>query len=161
MQKSVSTKIKAFTIMEMTVAMVIASISIAITYSAFTIINQSYREFHKKNIFLAKLLVTDKLFKKDFSKAVSINKEPEGISFKMDSGIISYSFNSDYILRNQFGLRTDTLHFIIINPATTFEMREASNGEKIDQLSFQVNANGKLIYYSYQKLYSAADFYLR
>jgi len=85
--------------MELTVAMLLAAIVIGITYTAFSIISQSYMAYHNKNEDMAGLVRLDELLKKDFSHADTISKIENGIVCKIDTVSVTYEFQPEYIVR--------------------------------------------------------------
>src|SRR5882724_100995 len=99
-------KIPAFTIMEVTITMLISAIVIGITYTAFSIIARSYQSFDSNHKDMAVVLRLDELLQKDFNRAEIVMKDTDGIALKDSSRIIRYRFNPDYVLR--IGIVADT-----------------------------------------------------
>lgn len=154
-----SKKIPAFTLMEVTIAMLIAGIAIAITFTAYRIVSGSYIGFSKKQNELAGFIRLDKLLKQDFIAAQSIIKSPEGLVMEMKGGLISYQLDKDYVLRDQFSLRTDTFRLKLDNTGFLFESNEVADGQAIDQFGFETLVQGQLIPLHYRKIYSAQDLF--
>lgn len=152
-------KIPAFTLMEVTIAMLIAGIAIAITFTAYRIVSGSYIGFSKKQQELAGFVTLDKLLKQDFMAAGKVLKSADGLVMQMEGGLISYQVDPAFILRDQFSLRTDTFKLAINEPGFSFENEEAIEGEAIDQFGFETLVQGQLIPVRYQKLYSAQDLF--
>jgi prepilin-type N-terminal cleavage/methylation domain-containing protein len=155
-------RIKAFTIMEVTVTMLIAAILMGITYTAFTIINKSYNSFNTKNKDVAELEQLNELLRKDFDRAEFIQKDQNGISFKKaDLTLIKYEFNSDFIVRTSS--RIDTFKFKTEELATLFEGQQvnepgASEEEnRLDELDINLLFGNEKIPYHYYKQYSSVN----
>lgn len=155
-------RLKAFTIMEMTVTMLIAAILMGITYTAFIIINKSYSSFNIKNKDMAELEQLDELLRKDFDRAEIIQKDQNGISFKKaDLTLIKYEFNPDYIVRTSG--RVDTFKFKTEELSTSFEgqamneTRESEEENRLDELDISLLFQNEKIPYHYYKQYSSVN----
>lgn len=152
-------KVPAFTLMEVTIAMLIAAIAIAITFTAYRIVSGSYLDFTRKQEKIATFITADKLLKQDFINARHIIKTEEGLMMEMEDGMINYHFKPDYILRDQFSLNIDTFKMKINNSSFLFERGVAEEGKSVDQLSFNAEVDGQSIALYYQKVYSAQDLF--
>jgi type II secretory pathway component PulJ len=155
-------RLKAFTIMEVTVTMLVAAILMGITYTAFTIINKSYSSFNTKNKDMAELEQLDELLRKDFDRAEIIQKDQNGISFKRaDLALIKYEFNPDFIVR--ISGRTDTFKFKTEELTTAFEgqpVNESGASEeenRLDELDISLLFQNEKIPYHYYKQYSSVN----
>ncbi len=154
-----SMKIPAFTLMEVTIAMLIAGIAIAITFTTYRIVSGSYIGFSKKQNELAEFTRLDKLLKKDFMNARSIVKSPGGLMVAFEQGVISYQIDKDFVLRNQFSIRTDTFSLKMDKTSFLFEKDEVADGQAIDQFGFEAVVQGQVIPLSYRKIYSAQNLF--
>jgi type II secretory pathway component PulJ len=150
-------KFSAFTIMEVTVSMLIAAIAIAITYTAYSIISRSYRSYDQKNKKIAELIRADKLLKQDFMLADKISRTGQGIILESEQGVIRYEFTDSCILRDQYSLRVDTFPLKANQYVPLFENLESDIGERLDHLNLQTTWEGQRINFSYSKVYSAED----
>jgi prepilin-type N-terminal cleavage/methylation domain-containing protein len=154
-------KIKAFTIMEVTITMMIAAILMGITYTAYSIVSRSYLSFNTKNKDMAELEQLDGLLKKDFDRAEIILKEADGISIKHTDRTINYQFNPDYIIRTS-GI-TDTFKIKTGEIATSFEgqpVNEANSSHeqnRLVQLDLSLLFQNEKIPYHYYKQYSSVN----
>lgn len=154
-----SKKLPAFTLMEVTIAMLIAAIAIAITFTAYQIVSGSYLNFTRKQDRIAIFVTADKLLKQDFLKAKKITKISEGLVMEMEEGLISYNFRSDYLLRDQYSIRTDTFKLKIDKLNFLFENEVVADTGLIDQCSFETEIDKQAISLYYQKVYSARDLF--
>lgn len=152
-------KLPAFTLMEVTIAMLIAAIVIAITFTTYRVVSGSYFNFNRKQEKVAMLTTIDKLLKQDFIKAKSIVKTADGVFFEINDGIVTYSFKDSYILRDQFSLGIDTFKLQVNDLNFSFENEVAEEGQEVDLLSFKTQLDGDLIPLQYLKLYSAQDLF--
>lgn len=153
----INKRIPAFTLMEVTISMLIAAIAIAITFTAYRLVSRSYVDFSQKQQHISELITADKLLKQDFVKGSIIMKGPKGFSIVMREGTIDYSFHPDYFLRQQYALRTDTFKIKTTELNYLFEGEEVAEGESIDQFTLKEEIQGAMIDLRYYKLYSAQD----
>ena len=154
-------RVKAFTIIEITVAMLISAIVIGITYAAFNIVNQSYRSFQHKNEDIAVLMRLDELLRNDFSKADMISKTTNGIFIKKGSDSITYAFEPGFTVRTSSII--DTFKVTMQGLVTGFEavpitmVNPVTEQNRIDELEYSVLFENEKIPYYYRKQYSSAD----
>jgi prepilin-type N-terminal cleavage/methylation domain-containing protein len=156
-----SKTVKAFTIIEVTIAMLISAIVIGITYAVFSVINQSYNSFNKKNEHMAEVLLLDKLLRKDFEHAVLIIKDTSGIAFQSPDKSVRYKFDTAYVVRigqisDTFKVKTDTINAsfeneIVNDPASSKEEN------RLDQLDLSIVLQNEKITYHYHKIYSSVN----
>jgi hypothetical protein len=150
-------KIPAFTLMEVTVSMLIAAIAIAITYTAAHIVTVTYGDYQKKQDHVAEFALLDKLLKQDFSRPGKIVKSGNGLRVETVNGTILYEFTEGHIVRAQYALSTDTFK---LDPKTirfSFEKEDTVEGQNIDQLELQTVLEKEEINLIYKKTYSAQD----
>ena len=154
-------KVKAFTIIEVTIAMLITGLLIAITYTSYSIIVKSYQAFSTKHEDLVVLNNIDHLLKRDFFKAEIIYKTNDGIELKQNNVIIAYEFKPDYVVRHT--VRIDTFKVQTQALITTFEnlpindVQDTEEQNWIDGLSFMLVYKNEQIPYIYHKMYSSVN----
>lgn len=154
-------RVKAFTIMEVTVAMLLTAIVIAITYTVYSIVARSYGEYGTKNNNRAVLIRLDELLRKDFEKAETINKTETGLTCSKRDGMVTYEFRPDGVVRSS-GI-TDTFKVSIAAVDLLFEHAlvgaRALSGEdtRIDELRLDILFEKNNIDYSYHKQYSSEN----
>jgi prepilin-type N-terminal cleavage/methylation domain-containing protein len=154
-------RVKAFTIMEVTVTMMIASILMGITYTTYSIISKSYLSFNRKNSDMAALEQLDKLLKRDFERAEIIQKETGGITIKNAEHTVTYEFNPDFIVRTA-GI-VDTFKIKTEEITTSFEglpVNEVGSSEeqnRLDELGINLLYQNEKIPYYYHKQYSSVN----
>jgi Tfp pilus assembly protein PilE len=154
-------KVKAFTILEVTITMLITGLLIAITYTSYSVIVKSYHSFTVKNEEMAVLVTLDHLLKRDFQQAEVISKDQDGIVLTSNDKTIKYNFKSDYIVRTAAG--TDTFKVQTQEVNTVFEnvplneVQETEEQNRIDELAFTLTFKNEKIPYHYHKLYSSVN----
>lgn len=154
-------KVKAFTIIEVTITMVIAAILIAITYTSYSIVSKSYLSFNTKNDDMAVLERMDKLLKRDFMRAETIQRDSSGILFKNTNSIIQYEFNPDFIIRisgrsDTFKVKSDSLNMLFEGQPVS-ETDPSNEQRRLDGLEINVEFQNEKIPYHYHKQYSSSD----
>jgi type II secretory pathway component PulJ len=157
--------IKAFTIMEVVITMVLTAIVISITYTAYSIVSRSYLQYQKKNDEMAELILMDKLLKRDVDKADTILKTDSGFVCDEKAAVVNYKIDSGKVVR--VALTADTFKFHLQDMNMLFENQpinsSSANTEagRLDDISFRVVFHNDLIPYHYHKAYSSADLLTR
>ncbi len=151
-------RLKAFTILELTVAMLIASLCFAIAFKGYRIVTGTFSLTAKRNNKISTLVLTDKLLRRDFTESGSlIIKSDEGIQFSSASRQIDYVFTPDYILRRQDQGVADTLYVPVKSIRCAFEMKKIAIGERVDELIILTSVDDRDIQLSFFKEYSSED----
>ena len=154
-------KVRAFTIMEVTITMLISAVLIGIAYTSYSIIIKSYNSFNNKNSTLAVLYNLDHLLRRDFDRATIISKDQSAIAIRQDTVLITYEFYPDFVTRKS--TRIDTCKVQTGGLMANFEnapvMGLAGSGEleRIDELLFNVQSEKEKILYHYTKIYSSEN----
>jgi len=154
-------QVKAFTIMEMTVAMLISAVVIAFTYTAYSILSRSYITFVRKNNDMEAIIQLDRLFRKDVSRAAAVYRTENGIALKDSSNTISYEINEIGVIRK--AIVSDTFKVQVSQSLATFENRpiatsaDDTGANLIDDFSFTLLFRNEKIPYHYHKTYSSAN----
>jgi prepilin-type N-terminal cleavage/methylation domain-containing protein len=157
-----NTRIKAFTLLEVVVSMIIAALVITIAYTAYQIIHRSYATYQLKNTQMAMLLRLDELLQKDFSRSMLISRTADGLAFTDSSSVIRYTFTAGAVVRE--GISIDTFRVITQNINLQFESKtltafpaEEPESDRIDELSFNGLYADEIIPYHYHKQYSSEN----
>jgi hypothetical protein len=154
-------RVKAFTIMEVTVAMLLAAIVIAITYTVYTIIIRSYSSYNAKNSNMAVLIRLDELLRKDFEKAEIIYKTESGLSCTNGNKVAIYEFKPDAVIRTS-GI-TDTFKVevqavsILFEHAPVSESATSDEETRVDEMQADLFLDGRKITNGYYKHYSSQN----
>ncbi|QQT24848.1 type II secretion system protein [Sphingobacterium spiritivorum] len=148
-------KLKAFTLIEITIAMLIAAVVIGLCYYTFQLfMNLSHEQQQKKNEqFQAELL--QHLLVRDFDHARAIYLEDERLTIQDSSGEIKYTLSANHILRNQYDLRTDTFQMKVLEHKAEFEGPKLPDPNLINRLSLQLQQEKQTWSQSLSKNYTA------
>lgn len=152
-----SMRVKAYTILELTIAMLIAAILIGITFTAYGIVSKSYGLFKAKNEAVARLGQLDHLLSRDFNNAELIESDRGHLQIHQSGASeIEYEFGNAFIVRKSISIDT----FKIANSNLKFlNQREDISGQggRIDELSFTINFQNVTIPFHYRKQYSSEN----
>lgn len=131
-------KIKAYTLMEVTIVMLISALTITICYSAYGIITNYYKSFQQKHKMSTEILSLKHVLDRDAEKSNHAFKTPFGCEFSLDSDKIVYTFTNHFILRQLNDLHTDTFKIKVKEMKGYFESAEIIHPDTIDQINFKV-----------------------
>lgn len=154
-------RVKAFTVLEMTIAMLLASIVIGMTYAIYSIVANSYNSFNVKNDKMAEILRVDELLKKDFLSADIILKNESGFLVKRAEQLTNYEIQPDFIIRSSiaidtFKVKTDSLN-MSFQTIPLIEVGEKDEQNRINDIKFFILHENQKIPYNYHKQYSAVN----
>lgn len=153
-------KINAYTLMEVTVAMLLSTLTITICYSAYGIINSYFNSFQQKNTMSSELLSLKHTLDRDAERSDYVFKTANGFEFSQDSAKIAYAFTNHYILRQLNDLHTDTFKIQLKEMKSYFEGKEMNGLDTIDQINFKlIVPNDIAISMQINKYYSATDLF--
>jgi len=153
--------LKAFTIMEMVVAMLLAAIAIGLTYTVFSIFTQTYGDYTRKHQLLAIPDRVEQLLSRDFDKSTNILKTDSGLICESNQQLVVYQFSRNYILRKQmvrdtFRVNVDQFEaFFEKSPVVEMDTTNAKN--RIDELQLKLIIENQRITYHFLKQYSSAN----
>jgi Tfp pilus assembly protein PilE len=106
-------KIKAYTIMEVTIAMLLFAIVVSICYTAYGIVSSYYSTFHQKNKTANDIISLKNVMEHDFLKSNCILKSDDGFDVFVDTTKIKYSFTDQGISRTFSTLHTDSFTVVV------------------------------------------------
>ncbi|OWK68848.1 hypothetical protein [Pedobacter sp. AJM] len=151
-------KINAYTLMEVTVSMLLAAVCISICYSAYGLINHYFTDFQKKNAITQEVLNLNTTMDRDFIRAKYIIRTADGLSIESPGQLISYDFRKQEVLRNVSGLHTDSFHLQPVNVLFRFKGHEVQERDTIDQVHLNIHIDDeRKITITKCKQYSAQD----
>lgn len=148
-------KVKAFTLFEVTISMLITGLIIGITYAAYQIISVNYNAYISKQQNISNLNSLDNILKRDVLFCDLIIKSEDKITL-LSSGIsVSYEFSDSLIQRtstvktiDSFRLNIDSLRFNVIGVTV-------DNEDIIDEIFINGNTGKTNIVLGFKKKYSA------
>ncbi|MDN3588088.1 hypothetical protein QWY86_15500 [Pedobacter aquatilis] len=153
-------KIQAYTLMEVTIAMLLSAVTISICYMAYGLISQYYQRYQLKNERSDAVIGLRHVLERDFNNSRYILKSGSGIELEQDSNHIVYHFNEKLVLRELTGVHTDTFKLDYAPVRSYFEGREVLERDTIDRLEIDLLLGGKdVARLRIDKRYSAEDLF--
>ena len=147
-------KIKAFTLTELVVVMLISAVVAALSYGGYRIITSQLARYTASGRGLLDHARLHYLLEKDFAQAGQINRRQNGITCTTSEGnSVSYRFLADRIVRKQQSL-TDTFKTNLWNLELLFEGKAAGDGGLADEIAFQATDEGEPLYFHFTKTYA-------
>ncbi|MBS7562776.1 hypothetical protein KHS38_00020 [Mucilaginibacter sp. Bleaf8] len=146
--------------MELTIAMLISAIVIAMTYTAYSMMSKAYAGFTRKNDKMAVVVRLDELLQKDFERSESIMYKQDSLIFTKPGQQVRYHFDQNHVIRA--ATVPDTFQLQTTKPLLYYEQtpvveEEASLSIPIDELTLTVILNDQQFPYRYRKLYSSEN----
>lgn len=153
-------KINAFTLFEVTFAMLLSALCIAVCYTAYGLIGDYYLHFREKNEQTDGVLALRHVLERDFLKSNAIVRSDKGFDVFLDSTTFKYSFNEGFVTRSIEALHTDTFKLKTESLIGYFEGNEIKQADTLDQIRFTIRFKSSLaIPIEINKMYSATDLY--
>lgn len=154
--KNPNLKLQAFTILEITITMLIVSILSAFVYYAVQSFTHLLNEQQVKKWHQYEFDLLCHQLRWDSYQSDSIRTADEGgLSFIDSLGIIDYHFLDSTVLRTQYALRTDTFHVRAEFPAKTMALHLPEEAHLITSFELPLVLDQKQVYLPIRKVYSA------
>lgn len=146
-------KLKAFTLLELLVAMAITGLVVSIAGISYNILGKQYYIFKENNTIIAAAFSLNNKLAGDFIEAVSITRQGNELVVKKDGRPeVKYLVNSDRIIRTE--AVSDTFFISARNIKSGFINEEKVNG-LVDELYFEAKVLGENECFHFKKAYSA------
>jgi type II secretory pathway pseudopilin PulG len=151
-------RLPAFTIMEITVVMLISAIVVAITFTAYGMVSRAYSTYLEKRNRMAVLIRLDELLQRDFRQAQQVLKLENTVFFSDSGRQITYRFEPEQIIRQS--TIVDSFKVKVADVVCSFENQptgETLDPVRIDEVSFTIQSDQETFPYYYTKHYSSAN----
>lgn len=141
-------KLKAFTILELLVAIFISGMVISAAYSVFIFSNKQIYKFTSIKANIRDYFEISSTLKRDFEsaqKVLQVNEQE--LEMHLSDKTISYRFETNYITRH-INMQTDTFHF----STTIIELNTLMynlNENLVDYIKLDINNNAISFYKDY------------
>ncbi|RZJ76966.1 MAG: hypothetical protein EOO45_00350 [Flavobacterium sp.] len=153
-------KLSAYTLMEITVAMLLSAIVISVCYTAYGLIDNYYQTFRLKNESQDQALTLRHVLNQDFASHSIIIARDNGIELIGDSIGVTYMFEQGLVLREIKNVHTDTFRLSPSSLILKFDGKEIEVGDTINELDFFVRIDkGVEIPMNFRRVYSAVQLY--
>jgi len=158
MKKIKTIQLKAITILDTVIAMVISGIVIGMASTFFSGLTQTITGFQSSSDEAATYQQFLFLMKRDFDKATTVIATEEGIRTENsgENSFVEYSFSEKYILRNQENILTDTIKLESKETEFYFNGFPVSSGNLIDRMNITVKSEHTTMNFQWKKEYSRA-----
>lgn len=148
-------KLKAFTLMEVMVAMAISGIVLATAMSAFGIMERQFDNFRERGGDIFQVQRTRSLLAKDISDAVLVQNAGSSIVLRMpDDNVLQYHFRAGALTREREG-REDTIALGVSLPDMAAVPGMGASAP-VGHISFTMEVKGKIYPLVFYKIYSPA-----
>lgn len=145
-------RLKSFTIVELSVTLLISGIVIGIAYYAYSLFLNQYRKQEAKSSFLREYLLVQKTIQTDIDQSESITNLGSSLMFRKvkDSKVI-YNFANDFIYRetlsgtDTFRIKKTEYHFSTVN----------ENSDLISEIQIVFDLKLGKLQANFKKTYSA------
>ncbi len=151
-------KIKAFTLQELLVVMVLSSILLSTLYIGLQMTQQYFIRFSRSGESIEQLQLLQRIMSKDIEQSEwMLSRNHELILIRQDKNVV-YTLG-DEIVREQNGVLTDRLPFSAQNARFSFQDKETYSREQsiADVCNFTISYQGEVLTYSFAKQYAAAQ----
>ena len=148
-------RLKAFTILEVMVTMVISTIVIGGGFSAYEMSVKQYKLYEHISSVMNEVSSFHSVFERDIADSKTVLARDRIIECIQKGKTVWYEFRGDYILRNLTSTR-DTFHVENDSLLLSFKNREqASIGGLVDRVKIRINLKGEKQVIIITKLYGA------
>lgn len=147
-------KIKAYSLVELLVVMVIGSITIAVAYQGYILFYKQYLSFKISSGKNAEVSTLETLLLSDMEDSKEVKKSGNGIvCFYKDKQIL-YSWSEDFITRKQFSV-IDTFKLKNVDLKIKFNSKDGIENTIIDELQFNWVNESEQFPFIFHKQYGA------
>ena len=148
-------RLKAFTILEVMVTMVISTIVIGGGFSAYEMSVKQYKLYEHISSVMNQVSAFHSVFERDIADSKTILARDRAIECIQKDKTVWYEFRGDYILRNLTSAR-DTFHVENDSLLLSFKNTEQSNvGGLVDRVKVRISLKGEKQSIIINKLYGA------
>jgi prepilin-type N-terminal cleavage/methylation domain-containing protein len=138
-------KLKAFTLLEVLIAMVISTLVIGAGFVGYEFTMKQYYAFRENSTVMSDACIFQSVLKKDICLARRVSLTSYGLSCNTQEKFIRYDFKRDYVLRinendmrDTFHIKNDSLSLLYNN------LVQIDPGKQIDRISFRIDLHGEL-----------------
>jgi hypothetical protein len=148
-------KLKAFTILEVLVAMVISTLVIGGSFLAYEMTYKQYKHYEEVSSCTNEAVSFHAALEKDMENAETVRVTDKGLECLKKGEKIDYDFSGEYVLR-KLTLVTDTFH--VKNDSNLFSLgsqEQKVSGALIDKVCFRIDLKGEKQEVALSKHYGA------
>lgn len=148
-------RLKAFTLLELTIALLLVAVLSGFAYYIFNTFNRHslLKQQQKQEQYSLDLLIHR--LKIDCAQADSIGYRDQHLYFSDSLGQIDYHFSDELVLRQQYQLRTDSFHIATAHPVVQYVQKKKVTTGLVQQADITLYFKGESLPLQLQKTYSA------
>ncbi len=136
-------RIKAYTILEVLVAMVISTLVISGSFLAYDMTYKQFKHYQEVSYSTNEAVTFHSVLGKDMAGSTVVRVTDKGLECIPKGEKVSYEFKSDYVLR-KVALVTDTFHVNQEDLLLTFRnVEQKVTGALVDKVTFRINLRGE------------------
>lgn len=149
-------KLRAFTLMELLVGMVLSGIVVAACFTAYEVMAGRYGSYQRTNATIRDAAWLHGQLGKDFARAQLVTGTSEQIRLALPGqGSVQYVFSSSFVLRKD-SLVTDTFHLPSTEVSLLMDHEAVKNEQQpVDELVLRTVINGEPEQLHFMKYYPA------
>ena len=148
------TKLPAFTLIEVIVAMIIGSLVISFSYKGFSLMNENFTRYAELHRSIMDDYRLEALMEHDFGGARLIETEDQGFLFTEVGVKITYRFLKTQVVRSQQPI-SDTFNVAARGIKTHTCSHEGGSKRTIDELSFFALKEEDTLHFNFHKEYAS------
>lgn len=150
-------RIKAFTLLEVTIAMLITALAVGIMYSSYSLTTKLYAKYADRQRRQSSIAGFSSILNRDLLRCESariINNSE--VELREPSGkLIAYRFLQDCILRSLHDSRSDTFKLAENKVQYFFAERPLHDNDFFDQMLLSARVDSIWVDFSFSKMYSS------
>lgn len=150
-------KLKAFTLMELSIAMLIAAICIGMAFYMFQFFQKLYLDQQHEKQEQFSFALFQHLLKRDMQQATAIFYEESELVLQDTTGTIRYQFDPKYIIRDHYQQHTDTFNLKMIAVDGFYRQMARPSPSCIDELHFTIAFDKNEHSFIFDKKYAALE----
>ena len=160
MHVRINKRLEAFTLMEMTVALLLTGLVTGIALTAYGIIESQFQHFQGSRNGFHEVAQLNLALQRDVQSCREVIRNDDGIYCRYQNGDqIDYAFTDEFVMRTA-GQRTDTFHLKTEERSFRFEGNEQFVPElPIDAFSFKGSIQEEALPFHYFKTYGTAQLF--
>jgi prepilin-type N-terminal cleavage/methylation domain-containing protein len=149
-------KIKAFTLIELLIGMIISALVISFAYTAYILMHRQFLKYKDNRKQITDTMTLNTILNNDFSGSQWVYYQEESLVFSTPGNTLEYIFGDSMMVRIA-GEVSDTFHLspqnVLINHIA--EPNDNSSLRLVNELSFTANVLGETEPFHFTKNYSA------
>lgn len=151
------TKLKAFTIIEMIVALILMAIVVSIAFAALSLTNKQLYSFQKRFDTMSDYRLLQNALSQDMQHAESVTREAHTLRCINDQQQVLYTFEDSVVVRQDAASSTDSFFFQVDSVFLGFEgTLQQKEGGLIDEIRLSLKRKEEAFTVHQRKNYDAS-----